>query len=682
MDKMDKLENISVLVTGGAGFIGSNIVEYLMDNNVKKIRILDNLVSGKMSNIENFLNNDNIEFTHGDVKKIEDCVKAVEDMDVICHQVPSESLSRCAYVPLCQHISNVNGFQNILLAAKESNIRRIVYASGCHYQVTKKEHDTKNIQSTPNVNKEINDIYAEIFTKYYGMECIGLRYCNIYGPKQDPNCIYSTVIPKFIDLMKQGKKPIINDGESFSSDFSFVTNAAQANYLGLTTKNDKCFGEVFNIGAGDKFSISEIFNIIKKELKIDIEPIFENNISDGIFHGDTCIDNAKKMLGYVPNTLSNEGIIKTIRYHCQKKTNIILLEDIDYNKLLNRHPIHINLTDTKDFLEDKQILITGGCGSIGSEIIRQLIQLKINNLIVYDNSEYGIFNFRNELRSRYDVGSSSHLIQYVLGDIRDKYKLKKIFEMNNIDIVFHAAAYKHVPLMEYYPDESIKTNIIGTKNVADLSLKHNVNKFIMISTDKAVNPTNIMGVCKRISELYINSLNNKNLKSQFVTTRFGNVLGSSGSVIPTFLKKINSNNNLRLTHMNITRYFMTIPEAAQLVLHSSFLGNGGEILLFDMGKPVKIYDLAKKMISIYGNSNISIDVKELRPGEKLYEELLCSGENLIPTENKKIMKLMHDKDIDYDLYFHILKKIINFEYCDKSELKKLLKKIVPDYKYN
>ena len=204
----------------------------------------------------------------------------------------------------------------------------------------------------------------------------------------------------------------------------------------------------------------------------------------------------------------------------------------------------------------------------------------------------------------------------------------------------------------------------------------------MISTDKAVNPTNIMGASKRVSELYINSLNNKNSKCKFITTRFGNVLGSTGSVIPTFLKKINSNENLCLTHKDITRYFMTIPEAAQLVLHSSFLGNGGEILLFDMGDPVKIYDLAEKMIELYGNPDISINILNLRPGEKLYEELLCNGENIVPTENKKIMKLKHDENIDYNLFFNIFEKIINFQFTNISELKDLFKKIVPDYKPN
>ncbi len=678
---------MNILVTGGAGFIGSNIVEFLLkENNIKKIRILDNLVSGNKNNIESFLG-EKVEFMYGDITDLEICRNACEGMDRVCHQAALGSVPRSLDNPLASHNSNVNGFLNILCAAKEKGIKRVVYASsssvyGDHPDLPKVEEKTGNLLSPYAGTKGIDEIYAGIFTRCYGMECIGLRYFNIYGPRQDPNGAYAAVIPKFINLMKQGERPKINGDGSFSRDFTYVTNAVQANYLALTTENEECFGESFNIGAGGRFSILEMFNIIKEDLKLDMEPIFVENRAGDIPHSNADISKAKNMLGYDPKVFFDKGIIKTIRYYCKEETKRLLLEDIDYNKLLNREPIDIDLSETKDFLNNKQILITGGCGSIGSEIVRQLVKLNINNLIIYDNNECGIFDFRNELRGAYNIGISTHPIQYILGDIRDKLKLKEVFEQNNIAMVFHAAAYKHVPLMEFHPDESIKTNIIGTKNIADLSLEYNVDKFIMISTDKAVNPTNIMGASKRVSELYINSLNNKNSKCKFITTRFGNVLGSTGSVIPTFLKKINSNENLCLTHKDITRYFMTIPEAAQLVLHSSFLGNGGEILLFDMGDPVKIYDLAEKMIELYGNPDISINILNLRPGEKLYEELLCNGENIVPTENKKIMKLKHDENIDYNLFFNIFEKIINFQFTNISELKDLFKKIVPDYKPN
>jgi len=678
---------MKILLTGGAGFIGSNIAEFLLTNNkVEHLRILDNLSTGHKKNIDELLKKyNNVEFFYGDISNLEVCRKAMKNMDCVCHQAALGSVPRSIDDPLSSHVSNVNGFLNILLAAKENNIKRVVYASsssvyGDHPVLPKVEENTGNLLSPYAVTKYVDELYANVFTRCYGMECIGLRYFNIFGPKQDPNGAYAAVIPKFINLMIKKKQPTINGDGTFSRDFTYVDNAVQANYLALTTTNNDAFGEAFNIGIEGQVTILEMFNIINNHLSYDIEPILGNNRDGDIPHSNANINKARTVLRYSPLVLFEEGIIKTIEYYCKKELKRLLLEDIDYNKLLNRKPIDINLTDTNDFLNNKQILITGGCGSIGSEIIRQLVKLKIYKLIIYDNNECGIFDFRNELRSKHNIGISSHPIKLILGDIRDKKKLENIFSENKIDIVFHAAAYKHVPLMEYYPDESIKTNIIGTKNIADISLIHNIDKFIMISTDKAVNPTNIMGASKRITELYINSLNNKNSKTQFITTRFGNVLGSNGSVIPTFLKKINSNDNLQLTHKDITRYFMTIPEAAQLVLHSSFIGKGGEILLFDMGKPVKIYDLAKKMIELYGNNNISIDVGSLRSGEKLYEELLCKGENIIPTKNKKIMKLKHNENIDYNVFFNIFSKIINFEYSNTSELKDLFKKIVPDYK--
>ena len=234
--------------------------------------------------------------------------------------------------------------------------------------------------------------------------------------------------------------------------------------------------------------------------------------------------------------------------------------------------------------------------------------------------------------------------------------------------------------MESNPGEAVKNIALATKHLADLAEEFEVGTFVMISSDKAVNPTNVMGANKRIAELYVQSLA-AHSKCHFVTVRFGNVLGSNGSVIPTFLKKINSNKNLKLTHKDITRYFMTIPEAAQLVLLSSFIGTNNEILLFDMGKPIKIYDLAKNMISQYGNNSIEIDITQLRPGEKLYEELLYKGENLTGTENKKIMKLKHSEKINYELFFDNYNKIINFEYKNNTELKELFNKIVPEYNY-
>ena len=346
---------------------------------------------------------------------------------------------------------------------------------------------------------------------------------------------------------------------------------------------------------------------------------------------------------------------------------------MNYLKLLNRPQIKTDLKRIKNQIKGKRVLVTGGCGSIGSEIIRQLVTLDAASIIIFDNAETPLFYLEQEISKSYD---NIH-IRYIIGDVRDVARVSEIFEAFKPNIVFHAAAYKHVPMMESNPIEAIKTNVLGTKIIADSAYFHRVEKFIMVSSDKAVNPTNIMGATKRIAEIYTQFLNEKS-ETSYITTRFGNVLGSQGSVIPTFLSQINEGGPIRLTHEDVIRYFMTIPEAAQLVLQACAIGEGGEIYLFDMGNPVKIKDLAYNLMGML-NKKVDIDIIGLRPGEKLYEELLCDGENSLPTDDPSIMKLKH-VNLDFKKILPDIERLATLTKNDYYIILSLVKNIVPEFK--
>lgn len=355
------------------------------------------------------------------------------------------------------------------------------------------------------------------------------------------------------------------------------------------------------------------------------------------------------------------------------------VRDVNIEDLLGRDEIQLNLQRIRESLVGKTILVSGAAGSIGSEIVRQLLKFPIGKLVLLDQSESPLYDLQQEINSKYNKAS----FELVIGDISNSVRMRKVFEHFNPEIVFNAAAYKHVPLMEDNPYEALRVNVGGTRNLADLSVEFGVEKFVMISTDKAVNPTNVMGASKRICEIYVQSLAQRgDIETAFITTRFGNVLGSNGSVVPLFKKQIEQGGPVKVTHPDIIRYFMTIPEACQLVLEAGCMGQGGEIFVFDMGEPVKILDLAKKMIRLAGlklNIDIHIIFTGLRPGEKLYEELLARNENALPTHNDKIM-IGQVRPHNYEKVNTAISEILHYLNVENNEMiVARMKDLVPEF---
>ena len=392
---------------------------------------------------------------------------------------------------------------------------------------------------------------------------------------------------------------------------------------------------------------------------------------------------------------------RLVRFCEKKKIRMLLLPSVDelrggkiqlhslpevrVEDLLGREEIRINMTEIANSLKGKVVLVTGAAGSIGSELCRQLCRFGLKQLVLFDSAETPMHNIRLELEEKFpDVEFVP-----VMGDVRMIHRVENVYQRFHPHIVFHAAAYKHVPLMEENPCEAVHTNVYGTRNVADMAVKYGVEKFIMVSTDKAVNPTNVMGASKRLAEMYVQSLSvaiSKGRypgKTRFITTRFGNVLGSNGSVIPRFREQLAKGGPLTVTHPDIIRYFMTIPEACRLVLEAAFMGKGNEIFVFDMGTPVKIADLARRMIELAGlvpGKDIEIKYTGLRPGEKLYEELLATKENTLPTENEKIFRAQV-REYDYEDICTVITPLIDLAVrVDKMGTVRMMKGIVSEFK--
>ena len=382
---------------------------------------------------------------------------------------------------------------------------------------------------------------------------------------------------------------------------------------------------------------------------------------------DICLSQNVKVLSTpkVSNWINGELSFKQIRQ--------IKIED-----LLERDPIKLDEMEIRKDLVNKTILVTGAAGSIGSEIVRQVAKFNPKTIVIFDQAESPLYDLELELQEKLNFFN----FEIVIGSVTDSVRLTAVFEKFHPSVIYHAAAYKHVPMMENNPSQAIQNNVFGTKLLADFAVKYKVNKFVMISTDKAVNPTNVMGCSKRICEIYTQSLNSC-FPTKFITTRFGNVLGSNGSVIPRFKAQIEKGGPVTVTDPKITRFFMTIPEACQLVLQAGTLGNGGEIFVFDMGKSVKIIDLAKKMIKLSGltlGKDIQISFTGLRPGEKLYEEVLNDKETTLPTSHSQIM-VAKVREYDFAQVSEQINQLIGLVKCgDNFKIVGMMKRIVPEFK--
>ena len=466
---------------------------------------------------------------------------------------------------------------------------------------------------------------------------------------------------------------IIGAGEAANEIIKTVKNTMKGYYniVGLIDDNpNKMNYAISGIKIlGNRDDIAEIC----KQYKVDV-----------IFFSISNIDNKnkKEILNICQETGVKIRVLPSIADIIKNKSLLQNLRDVEIEDLLGREPITLANENIGELIKGKSILVTGGGGSIGSELCRQIAKFNPSRLIIFDIYENNLYNIEMELKqNHYD---EKFEIVAIVGSVRDKKRLEQVFKKYNPYLVFHAAAHKHVPLMEVSPLEAIKNNVFGTYNVANYADKYSVKRFILISTDKAVNPTNIMGATKRMCEMIIQAFNQKS-KTEFAAVRFGNVLGSNGSVLPLFKKQISAGGPVTVTHKEITRFFMTIPEAVSLVLQAMSYAKGGEIFVLDMGEPVKIYDLAVSLIKLSGlepNVDIPIEITGLRPGEKLYEELLMSEEGLQTTAHNKIF-IGKPSDITYEQMLKKLGKleeIIQDENISVNKIKDTMKQVVPTYK--
>ena len=505
----------------------------------------------------------------------------------------------------------------------------------------------------------------------YGL--LTMQFCMLLVFMIGSRVVYRTVF-EYLSLSARKLENVLIFGASRPglSTYSLLKEDPQVKYHVIAFVEDQ-LNRVGKRLAGLKIlDITEITSdFIKRNRITDVIIAVENNDPERLQY----VSDWFHQLGLELKIMSPARILPNSRVNRE-------IRPLEIDDLLGRKPIKLDHQEIEAEMEGKVILVTGAAGSIGSELARQIARRSYKKLILLDQAESPLYDIQQSIKCSYP----EHL-HCVVGDVRNYFFMQKIFSEYHPDLVFHAAAYKHVPLMEANPYESIQTNVLGSKNVVDLSMKYGVKKMVMVSTDKAVNPTNIMGATKRMAEIYVSSCSGKS-DTQFIITRFGNVLGSNGSVIPLFEKQMEQGGPLTLTHPDITRFFMTIPEACQLVQEAGVMGKGGEIFVFDMGKSIRIIDLAKRMINLKGYrypQDIDIKIVGLRPGEKIYEELLANNENTIKTHHPKIMiaKVNHDdlsqkvERINY-LCQHIVGPHAILP--DFMNLVRHMKKIVPEFK--
>ena len=480
-----------------------------------------------------------------------------------------------------------------------------------------------------------------------------------------------TVLNKYRNIKTSNNVMIIGAGEATNVIMREIQNSsylANSNIACIIDDDRRKVGKYIRgvkvIGTRDK--IKEAAKLYDIDEIIFAIPSASNEVKRDILNICKETDCTLKILPGVYQMVDGEINVNSIR-------------NVDVLDLLGRDPIEVDIESIMDYVKDKVIMVTGGGGSIGSELCRQLVSHKPKQLIIFDIYENNAYDIQQELKINYPDANVVTLI----GSIRNVSRLESVFAQYKPDIVYHAAAHKHVPLMEVSPDEAVKNNVVGTWNVARMADKYGVKKFVMISTDKAVNPTNVMGATKRICEMIVQTYNEIS-KTDFVAVRFGNVLGSNGSVIPLFKRQIEAGGPVTVTDPNIIRYFMTIPEAVSLVLQAGAYAKGGEIFILDMGEPVKIDDLAKNLIRLSGYTlGVDMEIKYtgLRPGEKLYEELLMKEEGLQETDNK----LIHiGKPIEFDKenFFNNLEKLKEEAYSETGNIRESLKKVVDTYHPN